>query len=165
MTRPAGLPSVGGIIGRVVVLGVITSGLWVIGLDVANSLTIALIVLTFFSLRALVSGEPETWEPEPETSRTSGTRREVARLSWGLHGQGDRVDRWSASRLRKLAARRVAVHGLDLDHPEDEAECRRLLGSATFDAVRLNPNRLPPYRDFVAALDSVERLARQENSR
>jgi hypothetical protein len=147
------------VLGQVLVGGLITGACWLIGLDLATSITLALLAVTLFGLRALVPGEPESWPPEPESAHNTGARREVARLSWGLHGHDDRVDRWSARRLHALAAQRMAERDLDLDADSDEAECRRLLGSAVYDALSLDPNQLPRYASFVAALDAVERLA------
>jgi hypothetical protein len=149
----------------VLVGALLTAACWVIGLDLASSLTLAVLVLTLYGLRGLVSGESESWPPEPESAHNTGTRREVARLSWGLHGQDDRVDRWSASRLHALATRRLAERGLDLDDRRNEAECRRVLGGAVYDALSLDPNRLPRYSSFVAALDAVERLTPEETPR
>ncbi len=153
------------VIGRVAVGALIAGACWAIGLDLSNGLTIALVVIALYSLRGLVGGEDETWLPAPESAHNEGARREVARLSWGLQGSDDRVDRWSAQRLHALAARRAAEHGLDLNAPEDAAGCRQLLGSTTYDALSLDPNRLPRYPQFVAALDVVERLTPEETAR
>jgi len=150
------------IVGRVVIAGMITGLCWVIGLDLANAVALAMFAVALYGLRALAPGESEDWQPEPETARNTGTRREVARLSWGLHGQDARVDRWSARRLHALAARRLATLGLDLDAPQDAAECRRILGGRTYDALSLDPNNLPRYADFVAALDVLERFSLEE---
>ncbi|GAA3608577.1 hypothetical protein [Microlunatus ginsengisoli] len=157
--------SPGAMAGRLLVVAAITGLGWLIGLDLANASAIGLVVVAIYSLRALVGGEPEGWPAEPESARNEGTRREVARLSWGMQGSDDRVDRWSAQRLHGLAARRMAEHGLDLDSSDDAAECRRLLGATTFDALSLDPNRLPRYAQFVAALDVVERLTPEETPR
>ena len=153
------------IVGRVVIAGMITGLCWVIGLDLANAVALAMFAVALYGLRALAPGESEDWQPEPETARNTGTRREVARLSWGLHGQDARVDRWSARRLHLLAARRLATLGLDLDAPEDAAECRRILGGTTYDALSLDPNNLPRYAAFVAALDVLERFSLEETPR
>jgi hypothetical protein len=147
-----------GVVGRVAAAGAVTGACWAIGLDLASSLSIALFVLVVFALRGLPAGAVDSWQPEPESARNAGTRREVARLSWGLHGLDARVDRWSAGRLRTLAARRLADRGLDLDDPADEAGCRQVLGSQAYAALSVDPNNLPRYSTFVAALDVVERL-------
>lgn len=161
----AGRPRVAGLVGRLIVVAAIAAICWVIGLDLANGLAVGLFVVTIYSLRVLAGGEPEEWPAPPDEAHNEGTRREVARLSWGLQGQDDRVDRWSAQRLHALAAHRTADHGLDLDSRDDADGCRRLLGSATYDALSLDPNRLPRYAQFVAALDVIERLTPEETSR
>jgi hypothetical protein len=164
--RPGlGRTSVGGIVGRLVVAALITAACWVIGFDLANSVTVAVFAVALYGLRALAPGETDAWQAEPETPHNTGTRREVARLSWGLHGQDARVDRWSARRLHALAARRLATLHLDLDAPDDAAECRRVLGGRTYDALSLDPNNLPRYADFVAALDVIERFSFEETPR
>ena len=166
MTRAGrGRSIAGAIVGRVVVAALITGFCWAIGLDLANAVALAVFAVALYGLRALAPGETEEWQPEPETARNAGTRREVARLSWGLHGQDARVDRWSARRLHLLAARRLATLGLDLDAPEDAAECRRILGGTTYDALSLDPNNLPRYAAFVAALDVLERFSLEETPR
>jgi hypothetical protein len=157
-----GRTSAAGIVGRVVVAAVITGACWVIGLDLANAVALAVFAVALYGLRALAPGETDAWQAEPETAHNTGTRREVARLSWGLHGQDARVDRWSARRLHALAARRLAARGLDLDAPQDAAECRRILGTPTYDALSLDPNNLPRFADFVAALDVIERFSLEE---
>jgi hypothetical protein len=162
--RP-GRTSVGGIIGRVVVAALITGVCWVIGLDLANSVAVAVFAIALYGLRVLAPGETDAWQAEPETAHNTGTRREVARLSWGLHGQDARVDRWSARRLHALASRRLAARGLDLDAPQDAVECQRILGTPTYDALDLDPNNLPRYADFVAALEVLERFSLEETPR
>lgn len=164
-TRSRRSVDVRSIVGRLIVMALIAGACWAIGLDLANALAIAVIVVSLYSLRALLGGEPDGWPAEPETAHDEGTRREVARLSWGLQGQDDRVDRWSAQRLHGLAARRMADHGLDLDSRDDVAACRRLLGDATYTALSLDPNHLPRYAQFVAALEVVERLTPEEPPR
>lgn len=156
---------------RVALLGLgagaaaLTAGAWLIGLDLAAAVSIGLFAAALYALRWLTGGDTDAWIPEVETSHITGTRRDVARLSWGLHGRDARVDRWSATRLHTLAAHRLADRGLDLDDPDDADACRAVLGGRTYDALTLDPNRLPRLPEFVAALDVVERLTPEETSR
>lgn len=143
----------------------ITLGAWLIGLELPAAASIGLFAAALYALRWLTGGDTDAWIPEVESSHISGTRRDVARLSWGLHGRDDRVDRWSASRLHTLAAHRLADRGLDLDDPDDADACRAVLGGRTYDALTRDPNRLPRFPDFVAALDVVEGLTPEETSR
>ncbi len=151
--------------GRALTVALIAGACWAIGLGLANALAVGVFLAALYGLRAMAPGEDESWPAEPETPRNSGTRREVSRLSWGLHGQDSRVDRWSARRLHALAGRRLASRGLDLDAPQDTAACRQILGSRTYDTLSLDPNNLPRYADFVAALDVIERISLEETPR
>ncbi len=153
------------IVGRTLVAALIAALGWLIGLQPANALSLSVFALALYALRGLTPGEVDNWRPEPDTTHNTGTRREIARLSWGMHGQDARVDRWSTRRLYALAARRLSVRGLDLGASEDSAGCRRVLGDQTYDALKPDPNNLPRYTSFVAALDVVERLSLEETPR
>lgn len=153
------------VLGRVVVGGIVVALGWVIGLDLPMCLTLGLLAIGLDGLRLLLGGEEEVWRVEPDPQRNVGTRREVARLSWSLHGLEDRVDRRSAVRLHDVAAGRLAERGLDLDSPDDESACRRILGDQPYATLRIDPNHLPRYTAFVAALGVVERLTNEEIAR
>jgi hypothetical protein len=152
------------VLGRVVVGGIVIALCWVIGLDLAMCLTLGLLTIGLYGMSLLAGGEEEVWRTEPDPERNAGARREVARLSWSLHGLEDRVDRRSAVRLHDIAAGRLAEGGLDLDSPEDESACRRILGDQAFATLWIDPSHLPRYAAFVAALGVVERLRNEEET-
>ena len=76
------------------------------------------------------------------------------------------MDRWSARRLHALA-------GPAAGRPWASTSTRRTTqpsvgGSSaarTYDALSLDPNNLPRYADFVAALDVLERFSLEETPR
>jgi hypothetical protein len=146
-------------LGPVLAVAIISTGLWVIGFDWPLSLAAAGPLVAVFALRrALGTGTDVAWRESVEGETMSGTRREVARLAWSMHGLDARVDRRSVERLHAVAAARLAEHGLDLMTADDEAACRRLLGDATFATLTAHPNHPPRYDSYEAAVGVVECL-------
>ena len=130
----------------------------VIGLDLAHCLLLALAAAVLLRLRDTATGDDHGW-PEHEDDRTdAGARREVDRLSWGLHGFESRVDRRSLAHLRGIATRRLRWQGVDLDDPADADRARALLGTDAHAALTADPGTPPRYDAFARAALAVERL-------
>jgi hypothetical protein len=153
-------------VGPLVAAGVISGLVWVVGFDWATSATLAASILGIFTLRhVLGSGTNVGWRERPEGDDLTGARREVARLSWSMHGLDARVDRRSVERLRAVAAARLAEQGLDLMTEDDDAGCRRILGDQALATLTAHPNHPPRFDAYVAAVDVVERLTPKEHPR
>ena len=133
-------------------------GLFVIGLDLGHCLLLALAAGVLFQLRRAAVPDDQGW-PEHEDDRTdAGARREVDRLSWGLHGFESRVDRRSLAHLRGIAARRLRWRDVDLDDPADADRARALLGADAYAALTADPGAPPRYDSFARAALAVEQL-------
>lgn len=140
--------------------GVVVAGIsMVAGLALLSASLLAVVVLLAGTLALLAFGDGDPGWPQDEQSISNdGARREVARLSWAMHGKDSRVETRSARRLHAVAAARLAERGLDLDDPADEAACVTLLGSSTYAALSSDPGNPPHFDQFTAALTAVERL-------
>ena len=130
----------------------------VIGLDLGHCLLLALAATVLLLLRDTEVADDFGW-PEHDDDRTdAGARREVDRLSWGLHGFESRVDRRSLAHLRGIATRRLRWRDVDLDDPGDAEQARALLGTAGYDALTADPGTPPRYDSFARAVLAVEQL-------
>ena len=130
----------------------------VVGLDLAHCLLLALTACVLLRLRATAVADDDGW-PEHDDDRTdTGARREVDRLSWGLHGFESRVDRRSLAHLRGIATRRLRWRGVDLDDPSDADRARALLGPDAHTALTADPGTPPRYDAYARAALAVERL-------
>ena len=145
---------------RTLAASAVTFGLaLLIGVDLGHCLLLALGAAVLVLLgRLLPEADDDGW-PERESGPSDrGVRREVARLSWGLHGYESRVDRRSVARLRAIADRRLAGSGVDLDEPADAERASGLLGRTAYAALTGDPNSPPRYEDFARAVAAVEQL-------
>lgn len=141
----------------VLALGVFASSV-VIGLDLMHCVLLAMATAALLPLRALSTAGDDGW-PEHEGDRAdAGARREVNRLSWGLHGFESRVDRRSLAHLRGIATRRLHRLDVDLDDPADADRARDLLGADAFAALTADPGAPPRYDSFARAAVAVEQL-------
>lgn len=132
--------------------------LWGVALDLVHALTLAAAVTALIILRrAPAVNSDEAW-PSPQDARSDvGVRREVARLSWSMHGYEARVQRQSVRHLQAIARFRLAQQGLDLDDPRDYLACQSVLGQRAYRVVS-EPEQRPLYADFVAAVAAVEQI-------
>ena len=136
---------------------------FVVGVDLVHCVLLAAGTLLLALLRRLPEVEGDEWpEREPDAS-DRGVRREVARLSWGLHGFESRVDRRSVHRLHAIALRRLHGCGVDLDDPADAERARQLLGPGPYAAVTSDPSTLPRFDVFARAVRAVEALPRSSD--
>ena len=132
--------------------------LLVIGLDLPHCLLLAVAAAVLDRLRSAAMTQDHGW-PEHDDDRTdAGARREVDRLSWGLHGFESRVDRRSLAHLRGIATRRLHWLGVDLDDPADADRARALLGGDAYVALTADPGAPPRYDSYARAALAVERL-------
>ncbi|QDP96235.1 hypothetical protein FOE78_10285 [Microlunatus elymi] len=105
--------------------------------------------------------DPGYPEP-PEPVRDRGARREAFRLSWNVAGRQDRVGSTLITRLRQIAERRLADHGLRLDDPADQDQLIALIGAPPYRLLTQPPGSDAPTRSFLNALTAIERLADHE---
>lgn len=143
--------------GAGVVVGAISM---VAGLALTSAALLAVSVLLLGSLALLSLGDGDQGWPvdKQDLSSNDGARREVARLSWAMHGKDSRVEARSARRLHAVAEARLTERGLDLGDPDDEAACRAALGPVAYVALRPDLANPPRFDHFTAALTAVERL-------
>ncbi|MDD9205886.1 hypothetical protein PU560_05305 [Georgenia sp. 10Sc9-8] len=92
--------------------------------------------------------------PPPERS---GSRREVSELAWMLTSRSGRVGPGFHRRLREAARARLALHGLDLADPAQDADVRARLGDAAADTLAAG-DRLPTEPQVARCLEALERL-------
>lgn len=123
----------------------------------ATLLAVAVLLVGCLALLAFGDGDPG-WPDDEQVVSNDGARREVARLSWAMHGKDARVETRSARRLHAVAAARLAERGLSLDDPSDEAACIDLLGPGPYAALCSDVRNPPQFDQFTAALTAVERL-------
>lgn len=111
---------------------------------------------------ALVRFPPDGFDigfPEPPAPvRDRGARREAFRLSWNVAGRADRVGSTLITRLRQVAERRLADHGLRLADPADRDRVIALLDQASYRLLNLPPGSDASTRAFNHALAVVERV-------
>ena len=150
--RSAGLGRAG-----VVALVVAAVGV-VVGLDLVHCLLLAVVAAAIVPLRALTAADDDGWPQHEDDRADAGARREVNRLSWGLHGFESRVDRRSLAHLRGIATRRLHRLDVDLDDPADADRARDLLGFDAYAAVTADPGAPPRYDSFARAVVAVEQL-------
>ena len=130
----------------------------VIGIDLPHCLLLAVAAAVLLPLRTIRESDATGW-PEHEDDRAdAGVRREVDRLSWGLHGFESRVDRRSLAHLRGIATRRLGWRDVDLDDPADAERARSLLGADAYAALTADPGAPPRYDSFARAALAVEQL-------
>lgn len=148
----------GDVVGTVALAAGVFGLLLVVGLDLTHCVLLAVGAAVLLQLRRLPDAADEPW-PEHEEGRTdAGARREVDRLSWGLHGFESRVDRRSLAHLRGIAARRLQRRGVDLEDPADADRARALLGDPAYTALTADPGTPPRYDSFARAAARVEQL-------
>jgi len=136
----------------------------VVGFDLEHCVLVTAGTGVVLLLRRLPGTAGDEWPERQQNLSDSGVRREVARLSWGLHGHEGRVDRRSALRLRSLASRRLERVGIDLDDPGDAEGARRLLGDQAYATLTAESAHPPRYDHFARAVVAVQQLS-ERNSR
>lgn len=131
----------------------------VIGLDgphaVAVGCGVLALVLFLLSQRSVV---PSADLAPPDVDPPSGGRRDVEQLAWSMIEVRTRVRGIVLTRVRTIAAHRLAQHGLDPRRPEDGAAIEALLGPAAWGVLRPDLDRPVTPRALDGALRALERL-------
>ena len=156
--------SVAGSARALLLLAVVFGVTFVIGVDLVHCLLLAVGALVLTQLRRLPPATDDEWPERPADPSDRGVRREVARLSWGLHGYESRVDHRSVERLYAIAAHRLRPAGIDLDDPADADRARLLLGPGPYAAVTSDRATPPRYEVFARAVAAVEALPSEDRS-
>lgn len=141
-----------------------------LGMTASDAVLIAVVTLVLALVRVTAdAGRSYPW-PVARPVEAPGTRREISALSWSFIGREGRVSEAAVRRLREVAARRLARHGvvvpLDLgaQHappPERAADldrARAMLGERAWRALRTTGG-LPSLGDISHCVDVLERLA------
>lgn len=132
---------------------------WDLGLDAGHALLLGAVVLGAGILQLALPDLQTPELPEPPSRVADGVRQDVASLAFAMRGEKGMVREPVVLRLRELAARRLAAHGLDLADPADADRVAGLLGPAARALTALAP-RLSR-RDVAACLDTLDALARR----
>lgn len=143
----------------------------VLGLRWGDALLVGLVTAVLVAV-GLVSGsrDPDAW-PQARPEETSGTRREVAALTWSFIGRDGRVSEAAVRRLRSDATRRLAQRGLVVpggissstatspDVPDEVRErARAALGDRAWRILTAPGGWMPSLADIGHCVDVVERL-------
>lgn len=132
---------------------------WAVGLEWPQAILVSLGIVALLGLRRLpTTNADEGWPARQDDADDRGVRRDVTRLSWTMQGFQARVERPSLRRLRAVAVERLAVRGLDLEHPEDADACRSALGEVAYAVVNAEPRAQVDFDTFTDAVTAVERL-------
>lgn len=109
---------------------ILPAAAWAIGVPWAFSLLIAGLGAAAVGIAALPPMTAESEWPRIPPPPVDGGRREVMSLSWMLTSRHHGVDPAAMRRLRAIARRRLAVHGIDLDSrdPAQQRRAAELLG-------------------------------------
>lgn len=125
---------------------------WLQSLLIAGALIAAVAAVELY----LLAEEP--YWPQLDEARRAGGRREVTSLSWMLTPRRHGTDRQAVVRLREIARRRLALHGIDLENPEDRARAVEALGPLAVGVLTDNTDDGPSHRALVRCIESLERL-------
>jgi len=129
---------------------------WDLGLDVGHAVLLGALVAGAGTLQ-LTMPELETPElPEPAGYARDGVRQEVASLTYAMRGEKGAVRESVVLRIRDLAARRLARHGLELDRQDDTERIEALLGPAA--GVLVRGQTRPSASAIAACLDALDAL-------
>lgn len=128
-------------------------------LDGPHALLLGCVGFAAVLLRAGSADHPTTeWPSRPFATRAGG-RSGVSDLGWQVFGQDGRVRPHVVVRVRRLAAARLALLGIDADDPAQSTEVERLLGARV--AAGLASTRPPTARTLQTWLDAIDRLSHE----
>jgi hypothetical protein len=133
---------------------------YLLGVGVLQCLLLVTAVTTvgaaFLALNQL--DDDPSLPPVLDIGDSSGTRREVARMSWVMTGYDNRVGRLPYLRLRAIATTRLAWRGIDLATTDGDRAARELLGPVGYAVLVADSPEAPTERQFVACVTLLERL-------
>ena len=135
---------------------------WYLGMDAPHAVGLGAAAGAFVAcLSALGEAADLTWvvpAPEPRP----GARRDIVQLGWSLGSRGGRVSPEGVRRLRLVAERALAAHGLDLEDRAADAALQRVLGRDVLTLLRRGSAAAPPRTAFVGSvLQRLEALERE----
>lgn len=154
-------------------LAAVGVGLASVGLGLAplDGLLLAAVVLVLGVVWVCLDvGDEHPW-PEVDVEETDGTRRDVAALTWTFLGRDGRVTEAAVRRLREVAARRLARHGVRLvgvtgragsawaPDPVQDARARELLGDRAWATLAAHGGVMPSVGDIAHCVDVLDGLA------
>jgi hypothetical protein len=96
--------------------------------------------------------------PLDDSGRSTGTRRDVSRLSWVMEGHDNRVGAAPYRRLRAIATNRLALMGVDLADEDGRTAARALLGPVGYATLVEESLTTPTQRVFVDCVTLLEGL-------
>ena len=127
---------------------------WAAGLSLRTSVLIGLFVAAGVLLFTRLDGTPDPGWDRERSARRHGARGEVQDLAWAMVGRDGRIGERVLRRMREVAGRRLARHGLSLADPETE----RLLGTRAVRTLTRTASPLPTVADVRYTLDVLDRL-------
>lgn len=131
----------------------------VLGLDGPHALAVGGGVLALVLVLLAQRSAPPAADLEPTvTDAPAGGRRDVEQLAWSMVEHRTHVRGIVLARVRAIAARRLAAHGLDPQRAEDAPAIEALLGPNAWAALRPDQDRPVTPRALDTALRAVERL-------
>jgi hypothetical protein len=151
------------VIALVVAAAFIGALAWYLGMDTVHSVVLGVGILVVTVSWLAVPEILELAWPENSGVDDDGGRGDVRRLSWSLRPRHGRVRQQAVSRIRSLAAARLAARGLDLDDADDRDRIASLIGTRSLHTLVPNPERPPLARDVDSCLDALSRLVGDED--
>ncbi|WP_456826891.1 hypothetical protein [Cellulomonas sp. P5_E12] len=127
---------------------------WAAGLSVRTSVLLGLVVAAGVLLFTRLDGTPDPGWDRERSARRHGARGEVQDLAWAMVGRDGRIGERVLRRLREVAGRRLARHGLALGDPGAE----QLLGTRALRTLTRTTSPLPTVADVRHTLDVLDRL-------
>lgn len=132
---------------------------WYLGMDAAHAAGLGAAVLALAAcLSSIGEAASMVWRVEDPPLRP-GSRRDVVQLGWSLGGRGGRVSGEGVRRLRAVAARALALRGVDLDDPAAAPRVIELLGPEATALLRRGAATSAKRPQVVALLSRLEELA------
>ena len=130
-----------------------------IGLDGQHAIALGggvlALVLALLAQRSVV---PTADLLPPDVDPPVGGRRDVEQLAWSMVEHRTRIRGIVLTRVRAIAAHRLAPHGLDPNRAEDTAAIASLLGPTAADVLRADQERPVTPRALDATLGALDRL-------
>lgn len=144
----------------VIVVLLVAAICWYFGADVWHSILLGSVITTV-GLVGLIGAALDigdtSWRSGGRNDPT-GSRTDVAELSWRLRGSYGRVETVAVWRVRRIAQQRLASRHLDLLDPADRRSIEELIGHRAY-AILVRGERRPPLlRSLLRCLDALDAL-------
>lgn len=148
---------------RTAIIAVICIALGVSGiLDPAHAALLGCLLLAGITLWSTGSQLPGAEWPARRFAARAGGRNGVSDLAWQVFDPDRRVQSRVVERVRKLAAARLALLGVDVYDPAQQAKVERMLGRSV--AQGLAAGKRPTARTLQLWLDAIDRLGLEPTS-